>query len=80
MFDHRVKQKVIESFHNDTADRCVDIFIRHDHTIGYEEYRRDFEDGGGWRSLNRYSSQVFESQAQALKQARLTVAWLNELE
>lgn len=68
--------KVLNSLHNLAADRCVDIFVRDNGTFGYEEYRRDYEDGGGWFPLNRYSNQVFDTESQALSQARLTVQWL----
>ena len=38
--------KVMESFENDLEDRCVDFFVRDDGTFGFEEYRRDHEEGG----------------------------------
>ena len=68
--------KVLESLHNSTTDRCVDIFVRDDGTFGYEEYRRDHEDGGGWFPLHRYSHQIFDTQAHAVAQAKVTVRWL----
>ncbi len=72
--------KVLDSLHNSFADRCVDIFIRDDGTFGYEEYRREFEDGGSWYSLHRYSQQVFNTYSQAHAQAKISVEWLVELE
>ena len=71
-----VNQKVLESIHNVTTDLCVDIFIRDDGTYGYEEFRRDYEDGGKWFPLQRYSHQVFKTQELALSHARSTVEWL----
>ena len=68
--------KVLESLHNSTTDLCVDIFVRDDGTFGYEEYRRDYEDGGGWFPLHRYSHQVFSTHDQALTQAKATIQWL----
>ena len=71
-----MSRKVLESLHNLTTDRCVDIFVRDDGTFGYEEYRRDHEEGGGWFPLHRFSHQVFDTQDRALTQARITVEWL----
>ena len=68
--------KVLESLHNPTADRCVDVFVREDGTFGFEEFRRDHEEGGAWFSLHRYSHQIFHSQDQALAKAKSTVEWL----
>lgn len=61
---------------NDAGDHCVDVFQRDDGTFGFEEYRRDPEDGRGWFPLQRYSSLVFESEEAALARAGMTVAWL----
>jgi len=70
-----VPNKVLQSIHNPNADRCVDVFVRDDGTFGYEEYRRDHEEGGAWYPLRRYSQQIFRTQDQALKQAKATVQW-----
>jgi hypothetical protein len=53
----------------------VDIFAREDGSFGFEEYRRDPEDGQ-WRCLHRYSSQVFSSEQDAAAEARVRVPWL----
>jgi len=68
--------KVLASIENASGDHCVDIFIRADGTYGFEEYRRDPEDIGTWHSLHRYSRQAFDSQENALIQARKYVVWL----
>lgn len=68
--------KVLASVENLHGDYCVDVFARADGTYGFEEYRRDPEDGGGWYSLRRHSNQVFESEAAALARAKACVAWL----
>jgi hypothetical protein len=75
-----VPNKVLESLHNSHADRCVDVFTRDDGTFGFEEYRRDHEEGGVWFPLLRYSHQIFRTQDEALAQAKATVQWLLELE
>jgi len=71
-----VPYEVLESLHNSHADRCVDVFVRADGTFGYEEYRRDHEEGGTWFPLNRYSRHVFPTQDRALAHAKATVQWL----
>ncbi len=67
--------KVLASLENSYGDYCVDIFTREDGSFGFEEYRRDPEDGR-WRSLNRYSSLVFGSERDAAAQAKIHVSWL----
>ena len=68
--------KVLTSLENSAGNHCVDIFVRDDGTFGFEEYRRDPEDEGGWFSLNRYSHQVFATAEDALAQAKSRVAWM----
>jgi len=68
----------VVSFENYYGDYCVDIFFRADGTFGFEECRRDPEDGASWRSLHRYSGLVFGSAQEAIAKARATVAWLSE--
>lgn len=77
---YTVPSKVLKSFQNQAADRCVDIFMRDDGTYGYEEYRRDHEDGRGWFPLHRYSHQFFDAEEHALAKAKSTVAWMLEPE
>jgi RimJ/RimL family protein N-acetyltransferase len=63
-----MSNKMLASLQNAYGDYCVDIFARPDGSFGFEEYRRDPEDGV-WRCLHRYSSQVFDSEENALAQA-----------
>ena len=74
----QVAAKVLNSIQNDAGDHCVDIFRRDDGSFGFEECRRDAEDGRGWFSLRRYSGLVFDSEASALAKAKTTVAWLKD--
>jgi hypothetical protein len=67
--------KVLASLENSYGDYCVDVFTREDGSFGFEEYRRDPEDGR-WRSLHRYSSLVFGSERDATAQAKVQVPWL----
>jgi hypothetical protein len=71
-----MKNRVLASIENDHGDRCVDIFVRPDETYGFEEFRRDPEDCGQWRCLNRFSQHVFTSEPLALASARDCVQWL----
>jgi len=72
----RMSKKVLASVENPYGDYCVDVFVRADGTFGFEEYRRDAEDGGGWYSLHRYSHLTFGSERGALDRARTCVEWL----
>jgi hypothetical protein len=76
--DARVKTRVLRSLEEGSGQRCVDIFVRLDGTFGFEEYRRDHEDGRGWFPVQTYSVQVFKTEAQALSEAQRSVAWLAE--
>lgn len=68
--------KVLRSINDRGADRCVDIFLRPDGTVGFEEYRRDVEDARGWFPIGGHSNQIFLAEADALKAALTAVAWL----
>lgn len=70
--------RVVKSLENQATDRCVDIFQRADGSFGFEECRRDHEDGAVWFPLDKYSGLVFDSEAAALAEARASVAWLRE--
>jgi hypothetical protein len=71
-----VPSKVLRSLENDAADRCVDIFVRADSTFGFEECRRDYEDGGEWFPLDKYSRLIFDTEDAALAEAKTRVSWL----
>jgi hypothetical protein len=68
--------RVLRSINNEGADRCVDIFQRPDGTIGFEEHRRDVEDGRGWFAIGHYSTHTFEDENAALEAAIARVPWL----
>jgi hypothetical protein len=69
--------KVLASPSTAQADRCVDIFLRPDGTFGFEEFRRDPEDGGLWTPIAYFSGREYESEEAALAAARSCVAWLD---
>ena len=68
--------KVINSIENFEGDHCVDVFVRVNGTFGFEEYRRDPEDNSGWFPIGHYSSQVFDTEEEALTRAKASVWWL----
>jgi len=45
------ENKVIRSVNLDGETICVDIFQRPDGTYGFDEFRRDPEDGRGWSGV-----------------------------
>ena len=70
---------VYASIENFEHDRCVDLFSRRDATYGFEEFRRDPEDGGEWTPVQFYAATVYPSSDDALKAAERSVRWLAEL-
>jgi len=70
------KNVVVRSFNMDGENRCVDIFRRPDGTYGFEEYRREPEDGRGWFAIGNYSSRSFATSMNALATAKASVPWL----
>jgi len=68
---------VLASFENAAADRCVDLFRRADGSFGFEEFRRDPEDGGAWTRTGRFGDGVYGTRDDALAAARRAVAWFS---
>ncbi|BBK41762.1 hypothetical protein STVA_17820 [Allostella vacuolata] len=67
---------VLSSLENPEANRCVDLFVRPDGTYGFEEYRRDPEDGGRWTPVTSFAGIVFATAEEAIAAARKRVPWL----
>lgn len=72
------KHRVLKSINSHTEDRCVDLFMRPDKTYGFEEFRRDVEDGRGWFPIGFFGNRVFASEDDALREARTKVSWLKD--
>ena len=68
--------RVLRSINDEDAAHCVDIFLRPDGTIGFEEYRRDVEDSRGWFPIGGHSSRVFHEESAAFDAALRAVPWL----
>lgn len=67
---------VIDSINDDAGGRCVDIFQRADGSWGFEEYRRDPEDGGKWTVIGYYADQVHNTRETASRTAQARIGWL----
>jgi hypothetical protein len=68
--------KVTRSIETPDGGRCVDLFRRPDDSFGFEEYRRDPEDGSGWYPIGFHAGTAFATEAEALAGARRRVSWL----
>ena len=72
------RNTVVHSINDTGARRCVDIFRRPDATIGFEEYRRDVEDGRGWFATGGYAARIYRDERSALEAAMIAVPWLKD--
>ncbi|MEM7059782.1 MAG: hypothetical protein AAF557_19525 [Pseudomonadota bacterium] len=70
--------KVTDSIETPGGDRCVDLFRRPDGSWGFEEYRRDPEDGTGWFQVGFHRERRFQNRSEAVQAALETVVWLKE--
>ena len=68
--------RVLRSIETGDGGRCVDLFARNDGTFGFEEYRRDIEDGRGWFAIGFHASASFATADNALRDALAKVEWL----
>jgi hypothetical protein len=73
------KNIVMRSIETDDGIRCVDIFRRPNGTFGFEEYRRDVEDGRGWYRIGYHAEKVYETSEQALGDAIIQISWLGSV-
>ena len=71
--------RVLRSINSDDASRCVDIFLRPEGTVGFEEYRRDVEDGHGWFPIGGYACRTFDNEGAAFDAAIIEVPWLRQI-
>ncbi len=70
--------KVIRSINSDGETICVDVFLHPDGTYGFNEFRREPEDGRGWYSIGHHSAASFGTFEDALAEAITKVSWLAE--
>jgi len=71
-----MKPTVIESFEDESGQRCVDLLKNSDGSFAWAECRRDPEDASGWRTLS--TSSAFPGQDAAMNDALGNVGWLRE--
>ena len=67
---------VTRSIEHPEKNRCVDIVQQHDGKHRFQEWRRDIEDTSGWILLFDSQPIAFESEAAAIKAAKLKFIWL----
>jgi hypothetical protein len=70
--------RVLRSINSDDASRCVDIFLRPEGTVGFEEYRRDVEDARGWFAVGGHACRMFNDESAAVAAAIAVVPWLQQ--
>ena len=71
--------RVLQSIETPDGGRCVDLFVRPDGSFGFEEYRRDAEDGRGWFPVGFFGDERFDSEREAREKALSTVPWLRSV-
>ena len=67
---------VSQSIEHPEKYRCVDIIQQQDGKYRFTEWRRDIEDTSGWILLFDSQPVLFESEAAAINQAKVTIDWL----
>ena len=70
------ENKVIRSVEAPGGVICVDFVRRSDGLVGYQQFRRDPEDGHGWRPAGPASGQGFDSLEAAMEAACAEHGWL----
>ena len=70
------ENKVIRSVEDPSGCRCVDLVVLASGDVGFAEYRRDPEDGLGWRPVGDVSGGFPDVDA-ALAAACQAVPWLD---
>lgn len=68
---------VIASINAPGETLCVDILRSPEGKFGFQQYRRDPEDGRGWHPIGASAQFRFDSADAALDQAHRDVPWLD---
>ena len=74
-----MKNKVHQSVEAPGGAVCIDFFQRPDGSWGFEEYRRDAEDGSGWYRTGHLGDIVYAEFAAAVDSAVQYVPWLADV-
>ncbi|MET7403760.1 hypothetical protein ABZS66_60850 [Dactylosporangium sp. NPDC005572] len=72
---HDPSWRVLSSHESSDRIYCVDFFTRPDGTYGFEEFRRDPEDMGGWTPVTYYAALSYPSLAEAISAAAADITW-----
>lgn len=67
---------VLESIMSTDSMLCVDFFEDPAGGYGFEHFRTDAEDQGGWTAVGRFGSLRFDTPEQAASEAAARVDWL----
>ncbi|MDB0052642.1 hypothetical protein N9F04_02765 [Ascidiaceihabitans sp.] len=70
--------KVIRSVNLDGETICVDIFLRPEGTYGFDQFRRDPDDGRGWYSTGHHGEASLVTFDEVLAKAKTKVSWLSD--
>ena len=71
------KNTILASINLDGDTVCVDLFQRPDGSFGFDEFRRDTEDGRGWFSIGHHGHLKFETLNDAETAANAHIGWFN---
>jgi len=69
---------VLTSIADADSGRCVDLFERPTGGFGFEEFRADPEDVGGWTAIGGHSAVRCATRSEAAARAIDAVTWLRE--
>jgi hypothetical protein len=67
---------VLSSVASEDFSLCVDFFEHPSGGFGFEQFRSDPEDMGGWTAVSGYSAKRFDSLDEAVAHARAAIGWL----
>lgn len=71
-----MKPVVVDSVNAPDGVHCVDIFKREDGSFGFELFRRDPEDGHGWRATGHHGAGRYTSSEAARAASIAVYAWV----
>ena len=72
-------KKVIQLVNAPDRVLCVDVFLRHDGSFGFDEFRRDPEDSRGRYNIGHHGFLPFATEEEARAKTTKTTNWFAEL-
>lgn len=73
----RSRRLVLHSIETEDGGRCVDIFEAPEGGFGFETFRRDREDGGGWYAIGGFDQIRYTTHAEAMAAAQANAPWID---